>query len=773
MSDDLRVVGRPVPRVDAHPKVTGSVAYGIDLRLPGMLHGKLLRAGIPHARILSLDASGAWDVPGVRAVVTGADHPRLHGPLIKDQPAFAVDKVRYAGEIVAAVAAESEEAAADAIDRILVDYEELPTIDSVDDALAPDAALVHEDHLAYERVDTPGMRLEGVVGTNIAYHFRLRHGDVDRGFREADLVVEDTFETQFLQYCHLEPTVTIAQFDDSGSLTLWASTMGPHTLRNMMADFLQLPLSKVRVLTGMVGGAYGGKMYLRAVNPAAALLAMRCPNRPVRVALDRQEEFTVSPGRLPARVRVRTGVRQDGTIVARSSEIHWNKGAYADLGPMVCRNAGYASLGPYRIPNASVDGYLIYTNRQPGGAFRGLGIPQVAWAGEQQLDRVARELGLSPVELRRRNVLREGDESVTGERMHTVGAAPCLDAVVEALEARPAPKPSHPEARVGRGVGVILKSTLTPTATFATVVLDGDGSVDVLTAAVEHGQGSTTVLGQIVAEELSVPIDVVRISSPDTSSSPFDRSSSSSRTVFTMGNAIREASIEVRRQLLEMAATVLEVSQEDLEATDGSVVVRGAPDRALAYGDVIRRFYKGPGTIVGSGRFFTRDVYDPMDPDTGQSRRPSAFWMYAAAGAEVEVDTATGEVDVRRLVTAVDAGRALNPQGCEQQIAGSAVMGLGMALMEEIVFEEGRVLNPTFLDYKVPTLLDVPELESLIVETAHDEGPYGARGVGEPGIAPVPAAIGNAVFDATGVQLRALPMKAERVLQALREAGAS
>src|SRR5439155_18519992 len=338
MAVAFRTVGKTVLRVDAAVKVIGAAVYGVDVRFPGMLHGKVLRAGVPHARIVNVDLSRAWEVTGVRAIVTGRDHQRLHGPMIKDQPALAVDRVRYAGEIVAAVAADTEDAASEAVERILVDYDDLPVIDTVDQALADDAPLLHEDHAAYQRADVPGMRLAGVPGTNIPYHFKLRRGDVDRAFAEADVVVEDTYTTQFVQYCHLEPHVTVAQLDGMGVLTMWASTMGPHTLRNMMADFLDLPLSSVRVITNLVGGAYGGKMYLRAINPVAALLARAAPGRPVRVAFDRQEEFTVSPGRLPARVHIRTAAREDGTLLARQSEIHWNKGAYVDLGAMVCRN---------------------------------------------------------------------------------------------------------------------------------------------------------------------------------------------------------------------------------------------------------------------------------------------------------------------------------------------------------------------------------------------------------------------------------------------------
>lgn len=758
-------------RVDTPGKATGAAEYGVDHRVPGMLVGKFKRAGVPHARIENIDTSAALALPGVRAVITGTDWPRHHGPLLRDQPALATDRVRWAGEAVAAVAAVDEETAIEAIDRIDVEYEDLPVVDTVDDALADDAPLLHPDAQLYDVADTPGMRIQPEPGSNISYHFKLRRGDVDAAFETAHVAVEDTYETQFVQYCHLEPHVVVAQMDPRDGLTLWTSTMGPHTLRNMLADFLDIPASNVRVITSYVGGAYGSKMYLRIINPVAALLAREVAPRPVRVCFDREDEFLSAAGRLPARVTIKTAVDREGRLVARQSKVLWNKGAYLDLGAMVARNSGYVSLGPYRIPNARVDAYCLYTNRQPGGAFRALGVPQMAWAGEQQLDRVARELGMDPLELRRRNILQDGDESVPGEVMSAVGAGPCLEAVAEQLHAMPAEPPETASSVVGRGAAVVLKSTLTPTATFASVKLNYDGSVDLIAAAVEHGQGTMTALTQIVADELQVPFERVRFVMPDTSVTPFDRSSSSSRTVFTMGNALCDASREVRTRLLEMASSVLEAEIRDLDLRDGEVMVRDASGRTATYEQIIRRYYKGPGNIGGLGSFATQSIYDPMDPDTAHSTRPSTFWMYAAAGAEVEVDRETGECRVRRLITAVDAGKAINPLGCLQQVTGSAVMGLGMAMSEELVFEEGQVMNPTFLDYKIPTTVDLPQMTDIVVETPHPDGPSGARGVGEPGVAAVPAAIGNAVLDATGVQMTSLPLRSEKIYWKLRAAG--
>ena len=769
--DATIVVGRPVPRVDAVAKVTGGAVYGVDVRFPGMLVGRVLRAGVPHARITRLDTKAAAGLAGVRAIVTGADCSRRHGLFVKDQPALAVDRVRYAGEVVAAVAADDDDAAQEALERIVVEYEDLPVVTDVVGAMRPGAPLVHPDQMSYERADVPGMALNPVAGTNVSYHFTLRKGDVDAAFARADLVVEDTFSTPFIQYAHLEPHVTVALWGADGVMTLWTSTMGPHTVRGMLAELLDLPLGRVRVVTQMVGGGYGSKMYLRAINPAAALLAMKTPGRHVRILFDREDEFLSCHGRLPTVTTIKTAARRDGTLVARQSHVVWAQGAYADIGAVIARNASYCSLGPYRVPHAKIDAYLVYTNRQPGGGFRGLGIPQVAWAGEQQMDRVARELGLDPLELRLRNIYVDGDTTVTGERLRHVGVKECLERAAHAIGwTTPLARETSTGARRGRGVACILKSTLTPTASFGFVKLDGDGSAEVITSAVEHGQGAHTVLSQIAAEELRIPVERVRCVMPDTDVTPYDRSSTSSRTTFHMGNVVRSAAADVRRQLVEMAASILEVHADDLAAADGAIAVRGAPDTSLSYAQVLQKFYGAPASVLGRASFSTKPLYDTMNTETGQSARPTVFWMYAADAAEVDVDPDTGEVRVTRLASAADAGRAINPANCVQQIEGSAVLGLGMAVMEELAFDEGRTLNPTFLDYKLPTTADMPETTAIVVESGHADGPYGAKGVGESATAPVPAAVGNAVYDAVGVQIRDLPIRAEKVYRALQQA---
>jgi carbon-monoxide dehydrogenase large subunit len=734
-----------------------------------MLHAKVLRCGVPHARIVRLDTSKARGLRGVRVVLTGEDVPIRHGPIIKDRPVLALDKVRYAGELVAAVAADDEEAAQAAIDAIEVDYEELPGAFDMEAALRPDAPLVHDDASAYDRVEVPGLRVAPAAGSNLCYHFKLRKGDVDAAFSRADVVVEDTFTTPKIQYCHLEPQVAVAQVDPTGQITVWASTMSPHLLRNMIAELAGVPATKVRVITLMVGGGYGSKVYLGALNPLAVLLAMRAPNRAVRLAFDREDEFLTNDVRLPTRTIIKTAAMRDGTLLARKATTFWDKGPYALLGPVIVRNAGYCSLGPYRLPNAWIDGYLVYTNNQSGGGFRGLGVPQVAWAGEQQIDRVARELNIDPLELRLRNALRDGDVSITGETVHAVSVRQCLEQAAQAIDWGKNRDAEGPH-RYGKGIACIIKSTLTPSASFSTAKLNSDGSVDILTSAIEHGQGAHTVLSQIVADELSLPLDRVRVIVQDTSVTPFDRSSTSSRTTFHMGNALKEAALDVRHQLAKLAADVLEVHVDDLEFVDGTIRVRGVPQNAYRYADILTRAFGSPATIVGQGACFTKPIYDPMDPDTGQSKRPSVYFMYGAQAAEVRVDVETGHYRVTRLASAVDAGKAINPSNCVQQIEGAAVMGLGFATMEELVSVDGRILNPTFLDYKIPTSLDMPEMVNRIVEVPHPEGPYGAKGIGESSIATTAAAVGNALYAALGIQVHDLPIRAERVFRAIRSA---
>lgn len=757
---ELLVVGEPLTRVDAVAKVTGSAIFGVDVRLPGMLHAKILRSPHPHARILHIDVSKALRLKGVKAVVTGRDLPATYGDPLKDQPIFAIEKVRFVGESVAGVAAVDEETAEEALSLIKVEYEELPAVFDPREAMKPDTPLVHEEMHTYRRAGS----FYPVKGTNINNHFKLRKGDVDRGFAESDCVFEHTFTTQRVDHCYLEPNAAVAQMDASGKITLWTNTQTPYRSRSHITEALGIPTTKLRVVATWTGGGFGGKH--TQVQPECVALAMKADNRPVRLVLSREEVFTATYSRHPTIFELKTGVTKDGRIVAREARIIWDTGAYTNSG--ISRNAGYSAAGPYRVPHVKIDSYSVYTNNEPAGNMRGLGVPQITWALESQMDIIAEELGIDPLELRLRNAVEEGDVSATGEVLHSVGLKDTLRKAAQAIDWEKPPAGSHR----GKGIACIHKNSIGQTAS-AWVKINEDGFVTVSTGATDTGQGAFTILTQIVAEELGVAAENVLILAGDTETSPYDGGSAASRQTFMTGNAVRLAAADARRQLLEIAAEMLEANPADLEAKDGAIYVAGVPERKLSFRQVSAAAHSGSrkqGPILGRGSFVPEGI-TPLDPETGQGRRPTPFWMYASQAAEVELDTETGQARVLKITAAHDLGKAINPQTCEGQIEGALVMGTGYALFEEILQREGRVLNPSFMDYRVPTALDAPRMVPILVEERHKEGPLGAKGLGEPGLAPTAAAIANAVFNAVGVRIKDLPLTPEKVLQALRERG--
>ncbi len=767
-------VGQSASRPDGLQKVTGTATYVPNLDRPGMTHAVLVRSTRPHARILGIDAAAARALPGVVAVVTGADVSRLPGvdpwlgPAFRDQPVLAIDRVRFVGEPVAAVVALDRETAIEAADLVLVECEDLPAVFDVVEAAAPGAPLVHEE-LRPSKAFADLAHLAGRAATNVCYHYKLRRGDVDAAFRAAARVFEDTFTSPPVQHVPLETHCALAWVEDGG-LVVWSTTQTPSFVRQELAGMLGLPLNQVRVRVPYLGGGYGAKMYDK-LEPVTALLAW-VTRRPVRTILTREEEF-VTTTKHGVVARIRSAWSRDAELTAMQAEVFWDTGAYADIGPRIAGKSGMAALGPYRIPNARIDSYCVYTHKPPAGAYRGFGVPQMVWAHESHLGRVARELGQDPVDLRRRLLLDEGDAYVTGAPIRSEGIRPCLERVAAELAQEPAGRSDDGRRARGAGVGCAMKAVLTPSISGAVVQMSSDASATVLTSTVEMGQGAETILAQIVAEELAVPVDDVRIVQPDTDVTPYDTITAGSRSTYHMGNAVRLAAGEVRRQLFAAAADRLEAHPGDLDLADGAVVVRGVPDRRLAIPEVfLARFGSRGTTMVGEAVFQTRAV--PADPDTGQSERTTEHWFPSAAGAVVEVDRATGRVRVLKLVVAADVGRAINPRHCRQQIAGAALMGLGHALFEQMVFDEGQLVNGTLIDYPVPSILDMPdEIVPIIVEVPHPGGPFGAKGVGESGLLAVSPAIANAVEAAVGVRIRDLPITPEKVLRALqsRDAG--
>lgn len=762
----LESIGQSPVRLDAREKVTGRTLYAVDLKMAGMLYAKVLRSPHPHARILHIDATKARSLPGVVAVVTGKDFPGSLGATVQDQSFLAGDKVRFVGDAVAAVAAVNLDTAEEALSLIHVEYELLPALFDPVEAMKSREVLIHENLSQY--AVAPG--IFPVPGTNICNHFKLRKGDPERGFKESDLVLEDTYRSHMVQHAHLETHAAIAQVDSSGKILIWSNTQTPYFNRKALAKSLNLPLNQVRVMVTTLGGGFGGKSYLKA-EPICVALALKSKGRPVKLVFTREEEFGVAPVRHPTIIRCKTGMKKDGTWLAQESELIFDTGAYADIGPRVCRNAGFSAAGPYQVPNVRIDSYCVYTNHPIGGAFRGFGIPQVSWAIESHLDVMAEKLGLDPVDVRLKNAVEEGSLSVTGQVLHSVGLKETLRQAAEKIGWRKASGPYR-----GKGIACMHKSTVTPSSSAAFVKLNEDASVTLLCSAVEMGQGSSTILAQIASEELGIPVEKISMVRPDTDVTPYDMASVSSRSTFFVGNAVRRAAADAREQLLQIAAEILEANPQDLLIEAGKVMVRGVPEKAIPIAELPlgEAFYvgaKGRGRgrpVLGRGSFTVEDA-TPLDRETGQGKNPSAFWMYATQAAEVEVDPRSGRVKVLRISSAHDVGKSIHPVAIEGQIQGALVMGVGTALFEEMELEKGRVKNPSFAEYKLPSALDTPEMIPIIVEELHAQGPYGAKGLGEPALAPTAAAIANAIYAAVGVRVKDLPITPEKILEGLRK----
>lgn len=749
-------VGTSSTRVDARDKVTGKAVYIDDIRLPGMLYGKVLRSKYAHARILRIDTSRAEKLPGVKVVVTGADLPFVHGESLLDEPFLARDKVRYTGEGVAAVAAVDVATAEEALELIAVEYAELPAVFDPVEATQPDAPLIHERVEDYARASGT---ITPLPGTNVCNYFELKKGDLERGFAESDYVFEDTFTTPMQVHACIEPHGAICQVDDQGSITLWANNDSPHRARKEIASAFRVPLTRVRVINApYTGGNFGGKGGLKA-EAAALAIAWKLRNRPIKIMYSRDEEFCSTIGRHPSTIRIKTGVKKDGTLVARQVKMYLATGAYAEKGPTVTRFAGVSAAGPYKIPNVSIEGYCVYTNHQVAGAFRGYGGPQSSWAYESQMDMIADRLGLDPLELRLRHVYVDGDTHTTGQPIVSEGLRECLVQIGESMEWGSKPLKENQ----GRGIACMERAVKTPFGSAAFVKVNEDGSVDVLSSTTEVGQGSATIICQIVAEELGVPMESVRKAAPDTAFTPYDASTTSSRSTFHMGNAVKMAAADARRQIIQLACKSLKASPEEVTIKDGHLFARSAPAKRLSIAQVLSANFGSSGTVLGRG------YYIPQVPEgTGAYFSLNmVFWLLGAHGVEVEVNRQTGQVKILKLYAAHDAGKVINPAACEEQIRGGATLGIGFALYEELVFKGGMVLNPSLLNYKIPSALEVPEIEPILVECAHPEGPYGAKGVGETTNVPAPPAIANAIYNAVGIRIKDLPITPDKVLEAL------
>jgi CO/xanthine dehydrogenase Mo-binding subunit len=768
--DAARVVGACVPRRDGEAKVRGELRYVADMPVPVAACIGITRSTRPHARIVGIDTSAALAKPGVEAVVTGADlHAELGdriytGPAFNDQPALAVDKVRYVGEPVAAVLAVDVATARAAADLVVVEYAELDAVHDVQSAI-DGVAYVH-DELRPSSVFGDLKHLAGVSGTNVNYEYNLINGEVDAAMAGAATTVEGDFWAPPTHHVPIELPCTNAWIEGD-TLVVLTTTQTPSYCRQAIADMLDLPLGRVRVRTGPLGGSFGAKMYDR-LEPLAAALAWTL-RRAVRILATREEAFFLT-SRHGVQVLSSMGADADGNIVASRADVRYETGAFADVGPRITAKSGMVAAGPYRVHDVHVRSRCIYTNKPSAGPFRGFGVPQVTWSHETLVDELARTRGEDPAAFRRRNLLREGDVAPMGTAMHSADFLGCLDAVTEAIGwNQPLKRPDGRYAR-GRGVAVGVKAVLTPTISNAVLQLNQDGSATLMISTVDMGQGSDTIMPQIVAEVLRLPDTAVRVVNADTDVTPYDTITAGSRSTYHTGNAVRLAAEQMRERLLDLGAAHLAANRGGLELVPGGVHDL-ATGKVAAIPKIMLGHFGARGTTLTEQANFSTS-WQPYDKENGRTEKATEHWFAGAVAVQLLVDRATGRLTIEHLATAGDVGRAINPTLVEQQLTGAALMGLGHAMFDEMVFDHGQLVNGTLLDYQLPSVRDLPRrVTSTIVESPHRTGPFGAKGVGETTLIPVAPAVANAVRDAVGVRITRLPLTPERVLDAMTEAG--
>lgn len=739
MATTYSVVGKRVPRVDAVDKATGRSIYGSDIYLPGMLHCKILSSPHPHARIKKIDTSKASEVPGVKAIMTAADVPNvLYGTAgtLRDRSFIARDKVRFVGEPIAAVAAIDEDIAEYAVSLIEVEYEPMPGVFDPLEAMKDGAPLVHEKIEEY--VGSTGMR-KG----NICTLLTAERGDIEQGLAEADFVVEGTYRSQPINQGYMEPMACAADVDPSGHVTIWTTTQAPYAIRNTIVDILGMSMNKVKVIPLEIGGGFGAKLRV-SFEPFCIILSQKT-GKSVKMISTREENFTAIGPRLECVATITTGVKKDGTITARKVHAVYDTGAY--LGPGPGAGVGH-STGPYKVPNFKAESYGVYTNKVWAGSYRASGVADMVFAVESHMDEVAARIGMDPLDFRLKNLIQEGDRSITGEVVPTM-------ALKEMAEA--ARKSSNWDSRKqeeGWGVGVAFSDWKSGTgASTATVSLNEDGTVSLLTGTVDIA-GSDTSLAQIVAETMGVPFDKVTLAKKDTDSAPFNGPTGGSRVIYSAGRTVLQAANEAKDKVIRLAADILEANSEDIELVNERVQVKGTPDKGRSLAEI--------------ARLSTSSKYGPIMGQAALSQLPFAP-IYNAVIVEIKVDKETGLIKVLKFTQAQDLGFAINPNSVEGQMEGGAVQAIGRALYENYIFRDGKPVNPSLTTYLLPLAPDVPQMDTIMIESAGSkEGAFGAKAVAEPPGFGAPAAIANALFNATGIRIRELPLSADKVQAALK-----
>lgn len=778
-----KYIGVSVPRVDGVKKVTGAAKYVGDMKWPRMLYAKCVKSPYAHAKILSIDVSAAKALKGVHDVITGDYYTKRGGLYLEDKNFLAVNTVKFCGEPVVAVAAETPEIAEAACELVKVEYEPLPVINNPMEGMAKDAILIHPELHTYKVVPI----FHPQAHTNISHHHIIRKGDADAAFKYAEehpdeyYITEHEYHVPHVQHTPIENHIAVAQYEPDGKCTVWASCQSPYAVRQALSASFDIPLNKMRIISPYVGGGFGAKAGT-TIEGIIIPLAMHSKGRPVMMEYTREEEFVNSYVRQGLYTKIKTAVRKsDGKFLAVQNDFYWDGGAYTEYGVNIVKASGFASTGPYEFDNVKTDAYCVYTNNPVGGPYRGFGMCEIHFGIEQNIDEVAKEIGMDPIEIRRVNGLAPGKSTGTGEIMKSCGFLEALDQVAEAIEYdKPCDAPSGPHKVRGKGIAGGWKSPSQPTnaGSAAIIRMNEDGTFFLMTSGHDIGQGSDTALTQIAAEVLCCDPSKFTIRTGDTDHTPYEWQTVASRITYCAGNAIKLAAEDLKEKLLDLAQIKLGYIKRELYLEDGWIINRNHPESRMPMSDLALGLafedgsgYGGPAIGVGT---FTLPNNINYDPATGYSPKPAAYWTTAAAGAEVEIDTETGVIEVKKMVESCDPGHIVNPELYKAQVEGGMMQALGTVLFEELKLKDGKVLNKSFVDYKIPTIDNAPEtFIAMGVEHPEETGPYGARGIGEPAMVPGAPAIANAIYNATGCRFTEMPITPERMLKALQEKAAA
>ena len=778
-----KYIGVSVPRVDGVKKVTGAAKYVGDMKWPRMLYAKCVKSPYAHAKIVSIDVSAAKALKGVHDVITGDYYTKRGGLYLEDKNFLAVNTVKFCGEPVVAIAAETPEIAEAACELVKVEYEPLPVINNPMDGMAKDAVLIHPELHTYKVVPI----FHPQAHTNISHHHIIRKGDADAAFKYAEehpdeyYITEHEYHVPHVQHTPIENHIAVAQYEPDGKCTVWASCQSPYAVRQALSATFDIPLNKMRIISPYVGGGFGAKAGT-TIEGIIIPLAMHSKGRPVMMEYTREEEFVNSYVRQGLYTKIKTAVRKsDGKFLAVQNNFYWDGGAYTEYGVNIVKASGFASTGPYEFDNVKTDAYCVYTNNPVGGPYRGFGMCEIHFGIEQNIDEVAKEIGMDPIEIRRVNGLAPGKSTGTGEIMKSCGFLEALDQVAEAIQYdKPCEAPSGPHKVRGKGIAGGWKSPSQPTnaGSAAIIRMNEDGTFFLMTSGHDIGQGSDTALTQIAAEVLCCDPSKFTIRTGDTDHTPYEWQTVASRITSCAGNAIKLAAEDLKEKLLDLAQIKLGYIKRELYLEDGWIINRNHPESRMPMSDLALGLafedgsgYGGPAIGVGT---FTLPNNINYDPATGYSPKPAAFWTTAAAGAEVEIDTETGVIEVKKMVESCDPGHIVNPELYKAQVEGGMMQALGTVLYEELKLKDGKVLNKSFVDYKIPTIDNTPEtFIAMGVEHPEETGPYGARGIGEPAMVPGAPAIANAIYNATGCRFTEMPITPERMLKALQEKAAA